>query len=69
LAGSDRIARDAVGLSILKELGSNRDIMGRKIFEQEQISRASEKFIFSHAHRMKLCLLYGLQMIFLPMEL
>jgi uncharacterized protein (DUF362 family) len=42
LAGADRIAIDAVGLSILKELGSNKNIMGRKIFEQEQISRAVE---------------------------
>jgi uncharacterized protein (DUF362 family) len=42
LAGTDRIAIDAAGLSILKELGSNGNIMGRKIFEQEQISRAVE---------------------------
>lgn len=42
LAGTDRIAMDAVGLSILKELGSNRAIMGKKIFEQEQIARAVE---------------------------
>lgn len=42
LAGTDRIAIDAVGLAILKELGSNRAIMGRKIFKQEQIARAVE---------------------------
>lgn len=42
LAGTDRIAIDAVGLAILKDLGSNRDIMEKKIFEQEQISRAVE---------------------------
>jgi len=42
LAGTDRIAIDAVGLSILKELGSNKAIMSRKIFEQEQIARAIE---------------------------
>lgn len=42
LAGTDRIAIDAVGLAILKDLGSNRDIMNKKIFEQEQISRAVE---------------------------
>ncbi|MBE0428042.1 MAG: DUF362 domain-containing protein [Nitrospirae bacterium] len=42
LAGTDRIAIDALGLSILKEVGSNKDIMGRKVFEQEQISRAAE---------------------------
>lgn len=42
IAGTDRIAIDAVGLSILKELGSNKDIMGKKIFQQEQIARAVE---------------------------
>lgn len=42
LAGTDRIAVDAVGLAILKDLGSNKDIMSRKIFEQEQIARAVE---------------------------
>ncbi|MDP2755086.1 MAG: DUF362 domain-containing protein [Nitrospirota bacterium] len=42
IAGTDRIAIDAVGLAILKELGSNKDIMGKKVFEQEQIARAVE---------------------------
>jgi uncharacterized protein (DUF362 family) len=42
LAGTDRIAIDAVGLSILKQLGSNKAIMEKKIFEQEQIARAVE---------------------------
>jgi uncharacterized protein (DUF362 family) len=42
LAGTDRIAIDAVGIAILKELGSNSAIMGKKIFEQEQIGRAVE---------------------------
>jgi uncharacterized protein (DUF362 family) len=42
LAGTDRVAIDAVGLAVLKELGSNDDIMGRNIFEQEQIRRAVE---------------------------
>jgi uncharacterized protein (DUF362 family) len=42
VAGTDRIAIDAVGLSILKELGSNKDIMKKRIFEQEQIHRAVE---------------------------
>ncbi|NVM23264.1 MAG: DUF362 domain-containing protein [Desulfobacterales bacterium] len=42
IAGTDRIAIDAVGLAILKELGSNKHIMGKKIFEQEQIARAIE---------------------------
>jgi len=42
LAGTDRVAIDAVGIAILKKLGSNSAIMGKKIFEQEQISRAAE---------------------------
>lgn len=42
IAGTDRVAVDAVGLAILKELGSNRDIMEKGIFEQEQIKRAVE---------------------------
>jgi len=42
IAGTDRIAIDAVGLAVLKDLGSNSDIMEKKIFEQEQISRAVE---------------------------
>ena len=42
IAGTDRIAIDAVGLAILKQLGSNKNIMGTKIFEQEQIARAVE---------------------------
>jgi uncharacterized protein (DUF362 family) len=42
IAGDDRVAVDAVGLAVLKELGSNEAIMGRRIFEQEQIARAVE---------------------------
>lgn len=42
IAGDDRVAIDAVGLAVLKELGSNEAIMGRKIFEQEQMARAVE---------------------------
>ena len=42
VAGTDRIAIDAVGLAILKDLGSKKDIMETPIFEQEQISRAVE---------------------------
>lgn len=40
VAGTDRVAVDAVGLAILKELGSNDAIMGTRIFAQEQIARA-----------------------------
>ena len=42
VAGTDRIAIDAVGIAILKDLGSNKSIMEKKIFEQEQIHRAVE---------------------------
>ena len=42
IAGDDRIAVDAVGVAVLKSLGANQAIMGRKIFEQEQIARAVE---------------------------
>ncbi len=42
IAGDDRVAVDAVGVAVLKELGANDAIMGRKIFEQEQIARAVE---------------------------
>jgi uncharacterized protein (DUF362 family) len=42
IAGTDRVAVDAVGLAMLKDLGSNKEIMDRRIFDQEQISRAVE---------------------------
>jgi len=42
LAVTDRIAIDVAGLTVLKDLGSTSAIMGKKIFEQEQIARAIE---------------------------
>ena len=42
LAGADRVAIDAVGVAVLKVLGSNDAIMGKKIFDQRQIARAVE---------------------------
>jgi uncharacterized protein (DUF362 family) len=42
IAGDDRVAVDAVGIAVLKDLGANAAIMGRRIFEQEQIARAAE---------------------------
>ncbi len=42
LASTDRVAIDAVGVAVLKELGSNPAIMNRRIFDQEQISRGVE---------------------------
>ncbi len=42
LASTDRVALDAVGVALLKYLGSNDQIMKRPIFDQEQIARAVE---------------------------
>jgi uncharacterized protein (DUF362 family) len=42
LASADRVAVDAVGVAVLKFLGSNPAIMKPKIFDQEQIARAVE---------------------------
>jgi uncharacterized protein (DUF362 family) len=42
LASTDRVAIDAVGVAVLKALGSNPAIMNRRIFDQEQISRGGE---------------------------
>ena len=42
IAGTDRIAIDAAGLAVLKDIGSNKAIMERKIFDQDQIARAVE---------------------------
>ncbi len=42
VAGTDRVAVDAVGLAILKNHDANSAIMSKRIFEQEQIARAVE---------------------------
>jgi len=42
LASTDRVAIDAVGVAVLKSLGSNKQIMKKKIFHQVQIARAVE---------------------------
>jgi uncharacterized protein (DUF362 family) len=42
LASTDRVAIDAVGLAVLKKLGSTPVIMNTPIFDQEQIARAVE---------------------------
>jgi uncharacterized protein (DUF362 family) len=42
VAGTDRVAVDAVGVAILKDLGSNDAIMKPAVFAQEQIVRAVE---------------------------
>ena len=42
LAASDRVAIDAVGVAILRHLGTTREVERGRIFEQEQIARAAE---------------------------
>jgi len=42
LASADRVAIDAVGVAVLKSMGSNDQIMNTKIFEHGQIARAVE---------------------------
>jgi uncharacterized protein (DUF362 family) len=42
LAGSDRIAVDAVGVAVLRHFGTTREVEQGTIFEQEQIARAVE---------------------------
>lgn len=42
LAGTDRVAMDATGIAILKHLKSNKAIMDKPIYEQEQIAHAVE---------------------------
>jgi uncharacterized protein (DUF362 family) len=42
LAGSDRVAIDAVGVAMLRHFGTTREVSRGPIFEQEQIARAVE---------------------------
>lgn len=42
IAGTDRVAIDAVGVALLRSYGTMHDVMEGKIFEQEQIARAAE---------------------------
>ncbi len=42
LAGTDRVAIDAVGVAILRLLGTTPEVNRGKIFEQDQIKRAAE---------------------------
>ena len=42
LAGSDRVAIDAVGVALLRLLGTTSEVSQGHIFEQEQIARAAE---------------------------
>ena len=42
IAGTDRVAIDAVGVALLRSYGTMRDVMEGRIFEQDQIARAAE---------------------------
>jgi uncharacterized protein (DUF362 family) len=42
LAGTDRVAVDAVGVAILQHLGTTPEVSRSPIFAQEQIARAVE---------------------------
>jgi uncharacterized protein (DUF362 family) len=42
LGGSDRVAIDAVGVAILRQLGTTPEVSKGKIFEQDQIKRGAE---------------------------
>ncbi len=42
LAGNDRVAIDAVGVAILRSLGTTPEVSRGRIFEQDQIARAVE---------------------------
>ncbi len=42
LAGTDRVAIDAVGVAVLRRLGTTPEVSRGKIFEQDQIKRAAE---------------------------
>jgi len=42
IAGTDRVAIDAVGVALLRSFGTVPDVMNGRIFKQEQIARAAE---------------------------
>jgi uncharacterized protein (DUF362 family) len=42
LAGTDRVALDAVGVALLRHFGTTPEVSRGRIFEQEQIARAAE---------------------------
>jgi uncharacterized protein (DUF362 family) len=42
LGGTDRVAIDAAGVAILRQLGTTPEVSKGKIFEQDQIKRAAE---------------------------
>ncbi len=42
IAGTDRVAIDAVGVALIRSFGTMRDVMEGRIFEQEQIARGAQ---------------------------
>lgn len=48
IVGDDRVAVDAVGLAVLKDLRANDAIMSRGIWAQEQLARAVELNLGAH---------------------
>jgi uncharacterized protein (DUF362 family) len=42
IAGADRVAIDAVGVAVLREYGTTREVSKGRIFENEQLARAAE---------------------------
>jgi len=49
LAGRDRVAMDAVGVAILRLLGTTKEVSQGLIFEQQQISRAADLGLGVHS--------------------
>jgi uncharacterized protein (DUF362 family) len=49
MAGEDRVAIDAIGVAVLREYGTTRDVSRGKIMELEQLARASELGIGIHS--------------------
>ena len=48
LAGTDRVAVDAVGVALLRHFGTTPEVSRGAIFEQEQIARAVLRRRFGH---------------------
>jgi len=42
IAGTDRVAIDAVGVALLRSYGTMHDVMEGRIFDQEQIAHAAQ---------------------------
>ena len=51
LAGTDRVALDAVGVAILRMFGTTREVSRGRVFEQEQIARRSWGWVSTRRSR------------------